>query len=565
MTSRIARFCCLVMGLYLSAFVHAQVSSVEVSVDKNPVMLDEAFQLIVVANGELSSDQLDLSALEKDFRIAGTSVSRSTQMINFSTSYTTTWTTRLFPKSVGQFTIPAISVDGVSGNSFTVTVLPVSQGQGAQARDFYVSAEVDTDTVYLHQQVRYTLKLFLAKDIQRGSLEAPQLDGAVVKQLGEDKEYQDIQNGVRYRVIERNYAIIPQSSGQFELNGPLFQGEVLAGGGRQGFGFINRTQNISRVGPSINLTVKPIPEAYSYHWLPSEFVQLNDEWQGDLNNLRVGEPITRTFTLTAAGLVEEQLPDIDANYHPSFKTYPDQASSSTIDQDNLLFAQRVQSVAIIPEKAGTFVLPEIKLPWFNVLTGETEFATIAAQSVQVLPAATQMTQSNAPPTSVETRSSSTKLLTPNKPSTQPNWLNSVSMWWLGLAVLMTSGLTGALGFFAGRTSTNNKATTNKAASSDPVSWSLDAIVKAAKQADIDQLSKLLPPWLEHISGQSVVSIESSLSALSPAAKHEWEQLLASRYAKSKTSWQANNFINAIRAINKQNNKDAQNSLSLYPE
>ena len=54
---------------------------------------------------------------------------------------------------------------------------------------------------------------------------------------------------------------------------------------------------------------------------------------------------------------------------------------------SISIAQKVINVALVPSREGTFVLPEIRIPWFNTLTKEIEFAVIAAQSINVQPAA----------------------------------------------------------------------------------------------------------------------------------------------------------------------------------
>jgi hypothetical protein len=360
----------------------AQVTEVRATVDKNPLIIDEAVQLVVTAQGSPSTKQLDLSALETDFRLSSTNVSQSTRSINFNTTKTTTWVTQLFPRSTGKFTIPSITVDGKSTKPIELIVMPVGSGQGSAPRDFFLTAEVDMSEVYLQQQIKYTTKLFMRRNIQRGSILAPELENAIIKQVGEDKEYEDIQNGVRYRVIERVFAIIPQQSGAFTIGGAVFQGSA-ASNTSQSFGFISRSKPINRVSPNIALTVLPIPDNYSDHWLPSEFVEISEEWQQKPEEFVVGEPITRTITITAAGLVEEQLPDITSMYPPDFKLYPDQAKTITVERAGVLFAQKTQSTAIIPNKAGTFVIGETKVPWFNVVTKQTEYAVLPARSVKV--------------------------------------------------------------------------------------------------------------------------------------------------------------------------------------
>ena len=238
---------------------------------------------------------------------------------------------------------------------------------------------------YLNQQLLYTVKLFLSSNIERGSLQAPEMQNAEITQLGEDKQYTDIVNGRRYQIIERQFAVVPQASGEFTLRGPIFTGEVMAANTNQRFGFFNRTQQINRVGPDITVNIKPIPQGIDYPWLPSAMVRVDEEWpQGD--SFVAGEPVTRIVTLTALGVVEEQLPDIPEFYPPNFKLYPDQSNTTTVEKDQSLISQRQTSLAIIPTQPGNFVLPEITIPWFNTLTQQTEYATIPARSITVAPA-----------------------------------------------------------------------------------------------------------------------------------------------------------------------------------
>ncbi|MEC8374708.1 MAG: BatD family protein, partial [Pseudomonadota bacterium] len=208
---------------------YADINSVEATIDRNPVMLDEAIRLTVTADGSADRDAFDSSPLLKDFVVGRTSVSSQTSIVNFDTKRTTVWTTTLFPRKEGTFTIPALSVEGKSTKPIRVKVIPVQeQGQGSVARDYYVTTDIDLKEAYLNQQLLYTVKLYLSGNIERGSLQAPEMQNADIKQLGEDKQYSDIVNGKRYQIIERQFAVIPQASGEFTLRGPIFTGEVLA-------------------------------------------------------------------------------------------------------------------------------------------------------------------------------------------------------------------------------------------------------------------------------------------------------------------------------------------------
>ncbi|AMJ97852.1 aerotolerance regulator BatD [Alteromonas macleodii] len=372
------------LTLLLSTAAYADVNSLEATIDRNPVMLDEAIRLTVTADGSADRDAFDSSPLLKDFVVGRTSVSSQTSIVNFDTKRTTVWTTTLFPRKEGTFTIPSLTIEGKSTKPIQVKVIPV-QEQSNVARDYFVTTDIDVKEAYLNQQLLYTVKLFLSSNIERGSLQAPEMQNAEITQLGEDKQYTDIVNGRRYQIIERQFAIVPQASGEFTLRGPIFTGEVMAANTNQRFGFFNRTQQINRVGPDITVNIKPIPQGIDYPWLPSEMVRVDEEWpQGD--SFVAGEPVTRIVTLTALGVVEEQLPDIPEFYPPNFKLYPDQSNTTTVEKDQSLISQRQTSLAIIPTQPGNFVLPEITIPWFNTLTQQTEYATIPARSITVAPA-----------------------------------------------------------------------------------------------------------------------------------------------------------------------------------
>jgi len=547
MNIRLLTICFLgVIASSMSGGAQATVTSLIATVDKNPVMLDEAFQLMITATGEVDNDQLDFSALDKEFNRSRTSISRSTQSINFSTTKTTTWTTQVFPKQTGRFTIPAFTIDGQSTQSFDILVLPVSSGQGTQAREFYVTTEVNKQTVYLQQQIKYTVKLHLAADIQRGSLQSPELAGAVVQQIGEDKEYQEILNGVRYRIIERNFAIIPQSSGTFSISGPIFQGEVITDS-RQGFGFFNRTKAINRSGPRQEITVKPIPSDYSEHWLPSEFVQLSEEWQGDDSNFVVGEPITRTLTLVAVGLVEEQLPEIDAFYPPDFKTYPDQAETASAQKDNLLIAQRVENVAIIPNKAGRYVLPEVVVPWFNVLTETTEFAKLPARTVNVTAPVNAGAQNLAPPVqrNLETLNTQNQQTGDSPVREAANLTNLASLdklhWSLLAAIVVlliaVVALVAVLATLTTRrTVAKNKNTLSKVATGDE-EW--QKLSHAVSNKEVALTQRYLLAWLQGNTKQTQHSVVNILESLQCSALiSHYNNMVASKHSNNaSTEWE----------------------------
>ena len=543
--------------LLLTFSVHAEVTSVTATVDKNPVMLDEAITLTVTAEGDAEREAFDSSVLLSDFVVGRTSVSSQTSIINFDTRRTTTWSTTLFPRKVGTFTIPAFTIEGQKSAPVEVRVIPVQQGDNAPARDYYVSTEVNNDSVYLQQQLRYTVKLYLSSQIERGSLQAPELENAQIQQLGDDKQYTELVNGRRYQVVERNFAVLPQQSGTFTIRGPVFSGEVIAPNTNQRFGFFNRTQTINRVGPDVQVEVKPIPAEVDYHWLPSDFVQLDEEWQSD--TFTVGEPVTRTLTLTAVGVVEEQLPEIEQIYPPDFKLYPDQANSASAEKDNRLIVQRTESVAMIPTKAGSYIIPEVRVPWFNVSTGKTEYAKLPSRTINVIAASGQSTPAATPPPMqpAAPQPAEETEQTPTQPATAETTQNE----WDNLHTIMLAlWLLTLIGWLFTYVQLKKRGPRNftpvQAETAQPTT-SANQLQQIVRQGDIRKIQPALNQWLSQFSAAKRWQIEQQI-------KPEVDAMMAAGYATQPAKWEPSALLYKLKNLPNQQGASGQGLSPLYP-
>ena len=87
----------------------------------------------------------------------------------------------------------------------------------------------------------------------------------------------------------------------------------------------------------------------SFQWLPSSKVELTETWNGDLGELRVGEPITRTITMTAEGQTGAQINPLELPSSSDFRLYPDQAQIETRKTNNGALGVRIESMALVPK------------------------------------------------------------------------------------------------------------------------------------------------------------------------------------------------------------------------
>jgi len=361
--------------------------TLETSIDRNPAIVGEYLLLSVTADDNIDGGNLDTSALRQNFIIGRTSVSRSTQIINFDTSQQTQWQVLIAPKNTGNLVIPILTIDGVSSSPISLKVVPRGS-QPEQTKTLFIRTHLSSDTAYVGQLITYKVKLYLAVELQRGVLTAPTLDGAEIKQLGKDVDSTELLNGRRYRVIERTYAMIADKPGKLVIDGSHFSGDILLQTSRNGGMFsFNQSRPIEANAAKSMLNIKPIPSEYHGEWLVSDLVVLNEDWPETTPEYEVGAPITRTITLLASNTDETSLPELSISVPSGLKTYPEKALRKTYLQDNQMVSQLTQTLAIVPTKPGNYTLPEISVPWWNPHTQRQEVAQLPVRHIIVTGAA----------------------------------------------------------------------------------------------------------------------------------------------------------------------------------
>jgi hypothetical protein len=241
------------------------------------------------------------------------------------------------------------------------------------------------------------VRLFRSVAISNASLSEPQLSGgyAVIEKLGEDKSYEARKAGIRYIVVERQYAIFPQNSGNISIDPVTFQGRI----GRDSGFFIDPFGPPPRVvikkSNSIALNVKPVPQTFTgKHWLPLRKLELQEQWSVDPSALPEGEPATRTLKITAHELTASQLPDVGNHLPEILKQYPDQPVMKDTMDSHGMTGIREEKIAVIPSQAGEYILPEIKIPWWNTKTDKMEHAVLPERTITVLPTVTTKVKSS---------------------------------------------------------------------------------------------------------------------------------------------------------------------------
>ncbi len=388
----------LLLSALMSSNIYA--ADIRVSVDRNPVSVDESFQITFTAS-QSPDDDPDFSPLEQDFNIINQSNSSSSSWVNGKSTKVVQWIVNVMAKQTGSLVIPAIKFGKDVSRASSILVADKSSKKALDTNeDLFIDVEASPQNPYIQSQVFYTLRLYTKVNISQARLNEPELSDAVIERLGEDSNYNTQVNGVDYSVTERKYAFFPQKSGKLTIKPLVLTAEVLVNNAQSINPFFNsQMSKTKRVeSKTITLDVKPVPAEFKgQHWLSAEQLVLKQEWSTDVAQLKVGEPVTRTLSLVAKGTTVGQLPELNTTQtSEELKAYPDQPVLQEQKKVEGLIAFREEKIALIPSKSGTYPLPAIEIPWFNTQTQKLEIAKIPEETLTTAAVATQPEPAPAP-------------------------------------------------------------------------------------------------------------------------------------------------------------------------
>jgi hypothetical protein len=500
-----------------------QVSAeVLVTIDRNPIQVNESFQLVFSLDNNPDLDP-DFSVLQKHFLILGNNRSNSISIINGQYQRSVKWSLKLMAKQVGEFTIPAIRFDHERSKPFQVTVKPSSMASVPHDQLVF-ELVADKAEVFVQGQVILTLRLLSATDIsayQFGDISIQNLD-AVIEPMGDVRQYQTRIADKPYLVLEKQFALFPQQSGRLGITPVRAEVRLPSQSSFDPFRTGGEIRQL-RSQP-LFVDVAPIPAEFNgLYWLPADRVELHEEWQGDLTGLVAGEPITRSLILLADGLTAAQLPELELMPIAGIKQYPDQAVLESSRSANGISGKRMQKVALIPGAKGRYLVPEISLPWWNLQTGKMETATIPAREL-IVNAATEAVVVEPPIAQAPTTA----------PISAPVPTNS---FWLWLSLLLASGW--ILSALYWRYKLRKQSTAAFPSVSEPpdLRRSGKQLQQACNDNDAIAARQVLLAWGRALlAPQEINNLHQLGNVLDADLRHEIEVLNQSLYAPDAAKW-----------------------------
>ena len=400
-----------IAGVTLAAGAAGEDVIVKAVVEPGVVPVGGEATLVISVQGKFSkSSNPELPPLE-NFTVYQAGTSQSFSFGTGGSSSSLQFTYVLVPKNPGTFTIEPIrfqtgdkiyTADPVTievVQSPTQVRIPESTEKsrpGEKAdQPIFIRGTVDRDTVYVNQQVTWTLGFFT--DGRLGITRTPEYsppaaEGFWAEELPSQKSsYRQIQ-GRQYLVNEVKRAFFASAPGKFTI-GPARVDLMIDDFGRRprdsSFDdFFNRSFGSFGFGKPVSLNTKEIPVTVlplPARGRPANFSGLVGgglelTLQADKNVAQVGEPINLTLEIRGDGnfktMSAPELAQPDG-----FKMYESGTTSDLYKKDLIVSGRKKYEYVLIPQVEGAKTLPSVTVSYFD--PAEKTYKTIQSAPIHL--------------------------------------------------------------------------------------------------------------------------------------------------------------------------------------
>jgi hypothetical protein len=179
--------------------------------------------------------------------------------------------------------------------------------------------------------------------------------------------------GVRYAGITETYVIYPQQAGDFHL--PREQLTVP-------YALSPPKSTIAHVPLPTLAFHADVPAAAKDldYFLPTTALIMQQRWSSPMKNLRVGDSIERTVTVTATKMQAMLIPPLPLDAPSGIRVYPEEpvVRDQKTDRGDFVSGRRIQTAKYFIQKEGDYTLPPIELKWWNLSAHRLVTATLPA-------------------------------------------------------------------------------------------------------------------------------------------------------------------------------------------
>lgn len=367
----------LVLAALLCTAVPAS-AQVRAWLDRSRTVLGQAVTLNLESERDIPTP--DLAPLKADFDVVDTSSSNQMQVINGRVSRTVLLAITLQPRRTGELLVPALQVGATTTPALGLRVADAPLAQPGSS-DVFIQTEVDDEHPYVQQTVGVTVRLFYGVPLISGQLDLDAPDGISLQRVGDDVQSQREVAGRRYTVVERHFQLVPDRSGPLQVPAAHFSGRGAAGGWFDTIMGNGDRSALSATGRPVTLQVRAQPDNAPQPWLPLHGLELAYAQQP--RDAMAGQATTMVVQATARGATRAQMPALPTPSVAGAQVFAEPPDYQESFDGTVPVVRMTRRYSIVPNGAGTLVLPGLAMDWFDVASGQARTARLPDLDLKV--------------------------------------------------------------------------------------------------------------------------------------------------------------------------------------
>ncbi|MGI9510392.1 MAG: hypothetical protein ACR2QJ_13725 [Geminicoccaceae bacterium] len=231
---------------------------------------------------------------------------------------------------------------------------------------------------YLQEEIIQVIRLIAPHPFEELVLDLPPVEGTETITLRQPKNRKFQTYGGEGYIFETSRAIFPKQSGELRIPPVRISGSV-------GISRDEREPFALRSEATV-LDVRPPPDAFSEDWwLVARDVKIDEGWSHPLDQLRVGDRVTRSIEVTVAGATGAHLPDLEQGRSTGLAILPGRTKRSTEITPGGVIGKISRTFDLRIDVDGPINISPVRMVWWNTNTEIERRSAAPAVRIEPLP------------------------------------------------------------------------------------------------------------------------------------------------------------------------------------
>jgi len=390
----------ILLGIFICPYLYAQEISIQATVDRNQVALNDRFVYKVEVSGKSTNlPKPKFPSMEGFSVLSGPNTSTNIQFINGAMSSSHSYAFYLLPQKEGEFSIDPATIEKddetYSSNSIKIKVAktaakpkqdkPQVKSQNDQdllGESLYLKTFVNKKSVFQNEQILVEYKLYFRVDVRSYNIEKiPPNSGFWMEEFkiaSQPTVSREIINGITYQVATlRKIALFPTRSGDLTIEPMVISVDALVKRNKRSRSLFDnffddpfgRTVKKTLNSKAINVIVKPFPTANR----PADFEGVVGSYQvsaiADNTELKANEAVSIKLTIKGEGNIKLVKPP-QLKLPTDMEVYEPREKTEVTPKNNKITGTKTVEYVLVPRFKGKYEIEPVFLSHYDPRRGK---------------------------------------------------------------------------------------------------------------------------------------------------------------------------------------------------